>query len=118
MENVKMDFNITDLLILFDELDNLTNEELGEFWFRSYAVKEFIVTLIIYKHDLNTSVIVKTIDNFEVASVDLINCNKIRVLDFDRKCLEILHNSETGRCFISLLEGPIMSYDDNYHRPI
>ena len=107
-----MKINLTELLIFFDELTPVTDEERGFYWFETTRPDGIKISFIFSIYESYVSVIVQTDIKTEIASVRLTKCSEIRVLDEKRKCLEILHANGTGRCFLSLLEGTILSYDD------
>ncbi len=100
--------DLTELLIFFDELLPLTNEEQGIYWFKTQREDGLIITLVCSLYEAHVSVSVDTI-RVTTASLSLKSCSEIRILDQKRKCLEILH--ENGRCFLSLLGSPILEYD-------
>ena len=107
-----MKVNINELLLFFDELMPPTNEELGIYWFRSTRSDGLIVRLSFCIHECHVDVSIRNATNVDVASLNLENCSEIRILDEKRKCLEILHDSEKGRCFLSLLGSSIMEYSE------
>jgi hypothetical protein len=108
-----MNFDLTDLLILFDELDHSSEEELGYFWLKYSKENEFKISLIISKPEAKAILSVETMISNCSASLCLNNCNKIRVLDFEKKCLEIWHDLESSRCFLSFSNEVLMEYENN-----
>ena len=111
MNDLKAD--ITQLLIVFDKLlIPPTNEELGVYWFDANRSDGLVVTLSFSIYERYVSVLV--CNNLDIASarVHMKNCSEIRVLDEKRKCLEILHADGRGRCFLTLLEDPVLQYSE------
>jgi hypothetical protein len=40
------------------------------------------------------------------------NCSEIRILDESKKCLEIIHDDNKGRCFLHLTGDNIVTYEE------
>jgi hypothetical protein len=107
-----MKVDITQLLIIFDELlTPPTNEELGLYWFRatradglkislSFSVYEDYIDIIVYNNEIAT------------ADIGMKKCSEIRVLDEKKKSLEITHDGSSGRCFLQLTGDSILTYDE------
>lgn len=108
-----MKFDITELLIIFDELlTPPTDEELGIYWFGAKRIDGLITTLSFSIYEHYASVLISNDSNITIASVHMKNCSEIRVLDKEKKCLEIVHNNSQGRCFLALIGSHILSYDE------
>ena len=108
-----MKTDITSLLIVFDELLKFpTNEELGVYWFEKKRSNGMSITLAFSIYEEYTSVIICDKNENGIATISMKNCSKIRVLDEKRGCLEIVHDTGKGRCFLSLLEGTILRYEE------
>ena len=108
-----MKADITELLILFDEIDKFaTNEELGVYWFRFARSDGLTISLSfsIYEHYVGTIVYIK--DQVTISDVSMKNCSEIRVLDESKKCLEIIHDDKKGRCFLHLIGDNIVTYEE------
>jgi predicted small integral membrane protein len=107
-----MKFDITQLLIVFDELlTPPTDEELGIFWFRVTRSDGLIITLSFSIYECYAGVLIHDSD-VSMSSIRMKNCSEIRVLDEKKKCLEILHADGTKRCFLSLLGDTILEYKE------
>ncbi len=106
-----MKADITELLIFFDELMSHTDEEKGIYWFKTNRADGFEITLVLSIYENHVGVIVRML-NQSIASLSLENCSEVRILDQERKCLEVLHEEKNGRCFLSLLEGTILTYEE------
>lgn len=106
-----MKCDITDLLIFFDELIPITDEEQKIYWFKSTRQDQTIVIFIVSIFEESVSIMLENEYEVPLASVDLENCSEVKVLDQDKKCLEVL--SSNGRCFLSLLEGSVLNYSEN-----
>ncbi|MFW9928711.1 MAG: hypothetical protein ACFFD1_04920 [Candidatus Thorarchaeota archaeon] len=108
-----MKFNITELLIVFDELlTPPTDEEQGVYWFRATRKDGLIVTLSFSIYECYAGVLVCNNSDVAIASVHMKKCSEIRVLDEEKKNLEIIHEGQPGRCFLQLTGDSILSYDE------
>jgi hypothetical protein len=101
-----------ELLLFFDELMPVTNEEQGIYWFKTSRSDGLIITFSFSIYEAYVDIIIHNISKIDIASISLENCSEIRILDENRKCLEVLHENGNGRCFLSLLEGPILDYTE------
>ena len=108
-----MKADITELLIVFDELlDSPTDEELGIYWFDKTRSDGSIITLSFSIYECYASVLVHNNANVAFAHIRMKNCSEIRVLDESKKCLEIIHDDEKGRCFLHLTGDSIVTYEE------
>ncbi len=107
-----MKVDITALLVIFNELMAPTNEEQGIYWFKSQRPDGFSIKLSFSTYESYVDIIIHTDSKVDVVGLSLKNCSEIRVLDENRKCLEILHANGSGRCFLSLLGTPILDYSE------
>jgi hypothetical protein len=108
-----MKLNITELLIVFDELlTPPTDEELGVYWFRATREDGLIVTLFFSIYECYVGILVCNSSDVAVASVDMEKCSEIRVLDEKKKNLEIIHDGPLGRCFLQLTGDSILNYTE------
>ena len=108
-----MKVNITDLLIVFDELLNPpTDEELGVYWFGKNRSDGLIVTLSFSIYECYVGVLVYNKSNVAIVDIDMKECSEIRVLDESKKCLEIIHDDKRGRCFLHLTGDSIITYEE------
>jgi len=108
-----MKANITDLLIIFDELDEFaTNKELGIYWFRVVRTDGITISLSfsIYECYVDTLVYIK--DQVTISDISMKNCSEIRILNEEKKCLEIIHEDQKGRCFLHLTGDNIVTYEE------
>lgn len=108
--NDKLKVDITDLLIIFDDLlKPPTEEELGVYWFGIKRAEGINITLLFSIYECWVSIIVST-NGITTSSIDMKNCSEIRIIDQDKKCLEIIHSNEKGRCFLALTSDNILEY--------
>lgn len=105
-----MKIDITQLLIVFDEQLPLTNEEQKIYWFKSNRSDGTAISLGVSVYEASSVLSVYNSSGTLMASLHLSKCSEIRVLDENRKLLEILHGKEDGRCFLSLVEGSVLEY--------
>ena len=108
-----MKFDITQLLIVFDELlTPPTDEEQGVYWFRATRTDGLIVTLSFSIYEYYADALVCNNSDIAIASINMEKCSEIRVLDEEKKCLEIVHDGSQGRCFLALTGDSILSYSE------
>ncbi len=105
-----MNADITELLVVFDELMSTTNEEQGVYWFKTSRPDGLIITFAFSIYEKYVDIIIHNTAKIDIASLSLENCSDIKILDQKLKCLEILHDNGRGRCFLSLLGSPILEY--------
>jgi hypothetical protein len=107
-----MKVDITELLIVFDELLPFpTDKEQGVYWFGATRSDGLIVTLSFSIHERYVNLLVQN-SGISIASVHMKKCAEIRILDAEKKNLEILHEGSTGRCVLQLKGESILSYDE------
>lgn len=94
--------------MFFDELIPGTDEEQKIYWFKSIKQDQTVIIFVISIFEKSVGIIIKNDSGTCFSNVDLENCLQIKVLDQDKKCLEVL--SSNGRCFLSLLTGSILNY--------
>ncbi len=105
-----MKVDLTEMLLFFDEPMSPTDEEMGTYWFKTRKTNGLSMTFAFSLYEKYVDIIIRGLDQ-DIASLSLKECSEIRVLDLERKCLEVLHSNGDGRCFVSLLEGAILSYE-------
>ncbi len=106
-----MKVDINELLLFFDELSDLTNEELKMYWFKSKRVDGLVITFVVSLFDSTVDIGINNNSGVNIASLLLKKCSAIKILDEKKKCLEILCNEGMGRCFLSLLGTSILRYE-------
>lgn len=107
-----MKADITQLLLIFDELLSVTKEEEGIYWFQKTRSDGLIIVFAFSVNENYVDLIIKNTSKVDIASFSLENCSEIRVLDEKRQCLEILHENGSGRCFLCLQGSPILDYKE------
>ena len=108
-----MKVDITQLLVVFDKiLTPPTDEEQGVYWFESTRADGLIITLVFSVYECYASVLVGNNSDLAIASVRMNQCSEIRVLNEKKKNLEIIHDRQSGRCFLQLTGDSILSYDE------
>lgn len=108
-----MKANVTDLLIIFDELVTPpTNETSGIYWFRATRSDGLIISLSFSIYECYVDILVYNIDHITVTDIDMKKCSEIRILDKNKKCLEIVHDNKKGRCFLHLTGDSILTYEE------
>lgn len=107
-----MKVDITELLVVFDELlIPPTNEELGVYWFRAARTDDLKVSLSFSIYECYVDVLIYS-PGVTIASINMEKCSEIRVLDAEKKCLEIVHDGVPGRCFLHLTGEDVLSYEE------
>jgi hypothetical protein len=108
-----MKFDITKLLIVFDELlTPPTDEEQGVYWFGATRTDGLIVTLSFSIYERNAGVLVCNNSDVAIARIHMKKCSEVRVLDEEKKSVEIIHDCFQGRCFLQLTGDTILIYDE------
>lgn len=108
-----MKIDITELLIVFDELlTPPTDEELGIYWFGATCVDGLIVTLSFSIYERYVNILICNQSDVAIASLHMKKCSEIRILDQKKKSLEIVHNNSSERCFLQLTGDTILLYDE------
>ncbi len=107
-----MKVDITQLLIVFDELMPVTNEEQGTYWFKTVRSDGLIITFTFSIYENYVDIIIHNTSKVDIASLSLEKCSEIKVLDEKKKNLEIVHDGRPGRCFLQLTGDTILSYDE------
>jgi len=105
-----MKLDITELFIFFDELMPVTDEEQKVYWLKTKRSDGLTITFILSIYEESVSILITNDNGTSISSLDLENCSEIRILDPKRKCLEVLHDRENGRCFLSLFGDSILNY--------
>lgn len=108
-----MKVNIGEMFLFFDEMMSPTDEERHIYWLKTTRTDGLIITFIFSIFEASVDVIIRNTAKVDIAGVSLENCSEIRVLDEERKCLEVLCGDGKGRCFLSLLHGPILDYKNS-----
>jgi len=108
-----MKVDITELLIIFDELlSPPTDKQLGVYWFGKNRSDGLVITLSFSIYERYVGVLVNTKSDTSIAEVNMKNCSEIRILDKEKKCLEIIHEDQKGRCFLHLTGDSIVTYEE------
>jgi len=107
-----MKIDINELLIFFDELMPASDKEQGIYWLKTLRSDGLIITFAFSIYEEYVDIVIHNTSKIDIASLSLDNCSEIRVLDENRKCLEVLHDNGSRRCFLSLLASPILEYKE------
>lgn len=109
-----IDYDLTSLLMVFDELDPLTNEEQKFYWLNFYRPDKIKILLSFSEWDGNGDVVAEY-DSKSNFSCSFKRCFSIKVLNEKKKCLEVLcgeKESPTLRIFISLIGDNILEVEN------
>ena len=108
-----MKVDLTQIFLIFDNFLPQSNEERAVYWFETKREDGLTVNLFFSIYEERADVTVYAKNDIIAASCRFEKCSEIRVLNEKRKCLEILHTTGNGRCFLSLLENSILEYCDD-----
>jgi len=98
-------FNLSELLVVFHELLPLTDEEQKVYWLQFSRQDGITVRLAFSVYEETASMIVRCSNDVAASFVSLKHCSLIRVLDEGRKTIEIISEQEQcmkTRCFLAL----------------
>ncbi len=107
-----MKVDITELFVFFDEVMPSTDEEQKIYWLKTTREDQLTVICIISIFEESVAILIENEKETCISSVDFKNCPQIRILDQEKKCLEVLSSDGHGRCFLSLLGDSILSYNE------
>jgi|APFre7841882654_1041346.scaffolds.fasta_scaffold35656_4 hypothetical protein len=108
-----MKADVNELLIVFDELlIPPTNEEQGVFWFRSVRADGLIVTFSFSIFENYVGILIRNGFDTAIANIHMKNCYEVRVLDENKRQLEIVHENSQSRCFLDLFGDDILNYTE------
>lgn len=113
MRDVDVEYDLADLLTVFDELAAWTDEERGIYALSRRRDDGIRVQLDFSVYELSAGILVTNGDGISCAQVDLRHCISVKVLDLSRKIVEVL--SETAattqrlRCLLDLDDGPVLA---------
>ena len=107
-----MIIDINEMLLFFDTLLPATEEEQGIYWLATKREDGFHITFVFSIYENYVTIIIKNESELCIASMSLKNCTQIKILDQNKKCLEIVDVNGKRRCFLSLLGDSILDYND------
>ncbi|MBD2767938.1 hypothetical protein IC235_08525 [Hymenobacter sp. BT664] len=108
-----INFDLSSLLVVFDELLPLTDEEQKIYWFKFTRPDRITITLVLSIYEEGANVIVRCNPAVTGASIRITQCTAVRVLDVEKKYLEVISEtsgSSSKRCFLSLLGDNIVEF--------
>ena len=108
-----MDFDLSSLLVVFDELLPLTDEEQKIYWLKFTRPDRITITLAFSVYERDANVIVRCNPAVACASIQITQCTAVRVLEIERKTLEVIGgntDSFSKRCFVSLLGDNMVEF--------
>jgi hypothetical protein len=108
-----MKVDLIQIYTIFDEIiEGVTNEELGVYWLRTTRPDSLVITLAFSTYEDTADVHVYIKEGTAIADISMEKCSEIRILDTEKKQLEIIHNHEGNRCFIDLHGDCILRYSE------
>lgn len=112
-------FNLTQLLVVFDQLLPLTDEEQKIYWLQRERADGFSILLCVSAYEDTVDISISYKNEVVVSSVSLKPCFEINVLEENRKSLEVLSgkgNDSLVRCFLSLDGDTILEVESSTDR--
>jgi hypothetical protein len=106
---------ITELLVVFDELLPSTDESLMVYWFSATRADGYSVVFIVNGLDDSVAIIVRRGSNLAVAHISVHRCASVRILDPQRRILEVISDYGSGwlrRCVIAIDAETIIECSD------
>lgn len=110
-----LEYDLPDLLTAFSELLPLTNEELGQYWFRYNRSDGLALTLSMSVYDNTVGVILKS-GEAALASLHLSWCLFVRVIGtMENRYVQVggSRNNPDALCTVSLDGAWIMKFEDS-----
>lgn len=101
-EDRDLDFDLGELVAVFGEPTSLSKPELQDYWFSYERVDGATVTLSLSGFERVASVLVRCQDSLAIGPLRMENCIQVRVLEAERKTLEMVSEERSARCFVSL----------------
>lgn len=111
-----IEFNLSDLLIVFDKLSPLTDESI-KYYFLEFNTNRAKVTLDFSVYERKAGIIIECHQQSAATSIGMSNCVSIRVLDEKKAVVEVICGEELEtnlRCVLILNDNP--SLDISYPR--
>jgi hypothetical protein len=108
---------LAELLVVFDELLPATDEAQKVYWFSATRPDGYSVILVVSARVGSVSVIVRASPELAVAYVALHNCISIRILDKERRVLDVVcdHGLPSRfRCVLAIDSATIIECDDTF----
>jgi hypothetical protein len=104
MRNKEIKFDLAELLLAFDEVLPMTDEEKGIYWLRSTRPDSIIIILCFSVYEMSANVIVRCNPQVVCSSVEMARCTSIKVLEAEKRCLEIISEGTASnlRCVLCL----------------
>jgi hypothetical protein len=95
-------FDLDELAGLFGDPLPISNPDVLDFWFRYRRSDGSSITLSISGYERSVAVIVRCSEEGATTAVQIDRCDSVRVLEPERKTLEIVGQSPPLRCFMAL----------------
>lgn len=114
------EFDLADLLSVFDELLPLSDEDRKIYWLRFTRSDGITITLTLSTYEMTVGLIVQCNSQVACSATHLKHCSRVRVLEMERRTLEVLCSESTEnviRCFLSLDGENILTIENDVGRP-
>lgn len=106
-----MEIDLTTLLVIFDEwLSSESEEAKGIYHLSTLREDGLRIQIRCSEPGNRVRVNVSLHPDIEIVDITMNNCRLVRVLDEEKKCLEILH--DRGRCFLALSNDSVIDYSE------
>lgn len=100
--DVDLAFDLDELVGAFGEPTALSQPELLTYWFSYERPDGVKIILTLSGYERSVGIIVRLSDQVAATAVHLERCDAVRVLEPDRKTLEITGEEPPARCFLAL----------------
>jgi len=105
-----MKVNISDLESALGPVTDDTLEEMGMYSFQSVRQDGYVIFVSIRTHDERLSVSILNSSDHGVAAYTINHCSEIRLIDRDKKLLEVLHEDGKAKGLLNVFERPFFTY--------
>jgi hypothetical protein len=102
-------YDLTDLIGVLGLPTPSSDEDLKNYWFQYERSDGLSVVIDFSVYRRRAAVIVQFDDQHVVSSVRLWSCSSVRVLDSERKILELLNDDGPVRCVVALEGSGVLS---------
>jgi len=100
--DLDLEFDLGELVGVFGEPLDLSRPELRDYWFRYERADAISVTLSLDGYERSVAIIIRT-GSVACSSIRIASCDAVRVMEADRRTLEVISTTPTSvRCFLAL----------------
>lgn len=100
--DVDLSFELDELVEVFGEPTHLSEPDLLSYWFTYERGDGVVVSLSLSGYERSVAVIVRVSERVAASAVRLEHCDAVRVLEADRRTLEVVAQNPAARCVLAL----------------